>query len=112
VDVFPPIIYSMRSERNVFAGHWLRFRFVECWLAVAANHLAVAKDCALGSRCTGFLGYALDYSVVVPVLILWRLKEHYVKVGAFGPLVEQCLVNFRYVDFYCNHVSLLMMMFA
>lgn len=94
-------------ERNVFClNFWLRFRLVEGWLGVATNHLAIAEDCALNASGAGFLGYALHNPVVVAKLVVRGLKKHYVEVGAFGPFVEQILVNFRNVDFYCDHVSL------
>ena len=98
------------SEWNVFGGYRfgfrLRFRLVEGGLGVAPNHLAVAKDCALNASGASLLGDALDYSVVVTKLVVWGFKKHYVEVGAFCPLEEQILINFRNVDFNRNHFSL------
>ena len=98
------------SEWNVFGGYRLgfrlRFRLIEGRLGVAPNPLAVAKDCALNASGAGFLRDALDYTVVVAELVVWRLKKHYVEVGAFCPLEEQILINFRNVDFNRNHFSL------
>ena len=80
-------------------------------LLLLAHDLAVAQDRTLGSRSAGFLGHALDHSVVVTVLVVLSLPEDEVQVLTRLALIEMGLVDLRYVDGYANHVCVWFMVY-